>query len=63
MGCQEALGEAIPDSLPTSLQGLYSFLSRPNALTFLNVAGTDTALDTVRGWSLGGMIGRAAGGA
>ncbi|XP_044616753.1 capping protein, Arp2/3 and myosin-I linker protein 2 isoform X1 [Equus asinus] len=27
--------------------GLYSFLSRPNVLTFLNVAGTDTALDTL----------------
>ncbi|MBV94465.1 Capping protein, Arp2/3 and myosin-I linker protein 2, partial [Eschrichtius robustus] len=26
--------------------GLYSFLSRPNVLTFLNLAGTDTALDT-----------------
>ncbi|KAJ8777956.1 hypothetical protein J1605_014061 [Eschrichtius robustus] len=36
--------------------GLYSFLSRPNVLTFLNLAGTDTALDTVRGWSVGGMI-------
>uniref|UniRef100_A0A8C9K3M0 Capping protein, Arp2/3 and myosin-I linker protein 2 n=1 Tax=Panthera tigris altaica TaxID=74533 RepID=A0A8C9K3M0_PANTA len=29
--------------------GLYSFLSRPNVLMFLNLAGTDTALDTVRG--------------
>ncbi|XP_029782415.1 capping protein, Arp2/3 and myosin-I linker protein 2 isoform X1 [Suricata suricatta] len=27
--------------------GLCSFLSRPNALTFLNLAGTDTALDTL----------------
>ncbi|KAM9046929.1 capping protein, Arp2/3 and myosin-I linker protein 2 isoform 7-T7 [Megaptera novaeangliae] len=27
--------------------GLYSFLSRPNVLTFLNLAGTDTALDTL----------------
>nr|XP_020138123.1 capping protein, Arp2/3 and myosin-I linker protein 2 isoform X4 [Microcebus murinus] len=27
--------------------GLYSFLSRPNVLTFLNVAGTDAALDTL----------------
>ncbi|KAM7059063.1 capping protein, Arp2/3 and myosin-I linker protein 2 isoform 3-T3 [Molossus nigricans] len=27
--------------------GLYSFLSRPNILTFLNLAGTDTALDTL----------------
>ncbi|KAB0346290.1 hypothetical protein FD754_011147 [Muntiacus muntjak] len=35
--------------------GLYSFLSRPNVLTFLNVAGTDTALDTVRGWSWGAL--------
>ncbi|XP_053459953.1 capping protein, Arp2/3 and myosin-I linker protein 2 isoform X2 [Nycticebus coucang] len=38
--------------------GLYSFLSRPNVLTFLNLAGTDAALDTVRGWSVGGMMGR-----
>ncbi|OWK15932.1 hypothetical protein Celaphus_00004248 [Cervus elaphus hippelaphus] len=29
--------------------GLYSFLSRPNVLTFLNLAGTDTALDTLFG--------------
>ncbi|GAB5582381.1 capping protein [Prionailurus iriomotensis] len=29
--------------------GLYSFLSRPNVLMFLNLAGTDAALDTVRG--------------
>ncbi|XP_011852134.1 PREDICTED: leucine-rich repeat-containing protein 16C [Mandrillus leucophaeus] len=27
--------------------GLYSFLSRPNVLSFLNLAGTDTALDTL----------------
>ncbi|XP_036881216.1 capping protein, Arp2/3 and myosin-I linker protein 2 isoform X4 [Manis javanica] len=27
--------------------GLYSFLSRPNVLTFLNLAGTDIALDTL----------------
>ncbi|XP_019675475.3 capping protein, Arp2/3 and myosin-I linker protein 2 isoform X6 [Felis catus] len=27
--------------------GLYSFLSRPNVLMFLNLAGTDTALDTL----------------
>ncbi|XP_051702893.1 capping protein, Arp2/3 and myosin-I linker protein 2 isoform X2 [Oryctolagus cuniculus] len=27
--------------------GLYTFLSRPNVLAFLNVAGTDTALDTL----------------
>ncbi|XP_021559356.1 capping protein, Arp2/3 and myosin-I linker protein 2 [Neomonachus schauinslandi] len=27
--------------------GLYSFLSRPNVLTFLNLAGTETALDTL----------------
>ncbi|KAG8521792.1 Capping protein, Arp2/3 and myosin-I linker protein 2, partial [Galemys pyrenaicus] len=27
--------------------GLYSFLSRPNVLTFLNLAGTDVALDTL----------------
>uniref|UniRef100_A0A8C8ZEY0 Capping protein regulator and myosin 1 linker 2 n=1 Tax=Prolemur simus TaxID=1328070 RepID=A0A8C8ZEY0_PROSS len=27
--------------------GLYSFLSRPNYLSFLNVAGTDAALDTL----------------
>ncbi|XP_020949747.1 capping protein, Arp2/3 and myosin-I linker protein 2 isoform X1 [Sus scrofa] len=27
--------------------GLYSFLSRPNVLTFLNLSGTDTALDTL----------------
>ncbi|EHB17027.1 Leucine-rich repeat-containing protein 16C [Heterocephalus glaber] len=27
--------------------GLYSFLSRPNALMFLNLAGTDAALDTL----------------
>ncbi|XP_023582539.1 capping protein, Arp2/3 and myosin-I linker protein 2 [Trichechus manatus latirostris] len=27
--------------------GLYGFLSRPNVLTFLNLAGTDTALDTL----------------
>uniref|UniRef100_A0A8C5L9B5 Capping protein regulator and myosin 1 linker 2 n=1 Tax=Jaculus jaculus TaxID=51337 RepID=A0A8C5L9B5_JACJA len=27
--------------------GLYSFLSRPNVLTVLNLAGTDTALDTL----------------
>ncbi|KAM5263126.1 capping protein, Arp2/3 and myosin-I linker protein 2 [Ctenodactylus gundi] len=27
--------------------GLYSFLSRPNVLTSLNLAGTDTALDTL----------------
>ncbi|XP_053459944.1 capping protein, Arp2/3 and myosin-I linker protein 2 isoform X1 [Nycticebus coucang] len=27
--------------------GLYSFLSRPNVLTFLNLAGTDAALDTL----------------
>ncbi|XP_037671578.1 LOW QUALITY PROTEIN: capping protein, Arp2/3 and myosin-I linker protein 2 [Choloepus didactylus] len=27
--------------------GLYSFLKRPNVLTFLNLAGTDTALDTL----------------
>ncbi|XP_066098619.1 capping protein, Arp2/3 and myosin-I linker protein 2 isoform X2 [Saccopteryx bilineata] len=27
--------------------GLHSFLSRPNVLTFLNLAGTDTALDTL----------------
>ncbi|XP_076988862.1 capping protein, Arp2/3 and myosin-I linker protein 2 [Tamandua tetradactyla] len=27
--------------------GLYSFLNRPNVLTFLNLAGTDTALDTL----------------
>ncbi|XP_053771242.1 capping protein, Arp2/3 and myosin-I linker protein 2 isoform X4 [Desmodus rotundus] len=27
--------------------GLYSFLSHPNVLTFLNLAGTDTALDTL----------------
>ncbi|ELV12229.1 Leucine-rich repeat-containing protein 16C [Tupaia chinensis] len=33
--------------------GLYSFLSRPNVLTFLNLAGTDTALDTVRGCQCG----------
>nr|XP_030858621.2 capping protein, Arp2/3 and myosin-I linker protein 2 isoform X2 [Gorilla gorilla gorilla] len=40
--------------------GLYSFLSRPNVLSFLNLAGTDTALDTVRGCSVGGwMTGRA----
>uniref|UniRef100_A0A452V117 Capping protein, Arp2/3 and myosin-I linker protein 2 n=1 Tax=Ursus maritimus TaxID=29073 RepID=A0A452V117_URSMA len=42
--------------------GLYSFLSRPNVLTFLNLAGTDTALDTVRGWSAGGSsVGQVAG--
>ncbi|XP_012666569.1 capping protein, Arp2/3 and myosin-I linker protein 2 [Otolemur garnettii] len=29
--------------------GLYSFLSRPNVLTFLNLAGTDVALDTLFG--------------
>nr|XP_025867458.1 capping protein, Arp2/3 and myosin-I linker protein 2 [Vulpes vulpes] len=29
--------------------GLYAFLSRPNVLTFLNLAATDAALDTVRG--------------
>uniref|UniRef100_A0A2K6T7K5 Capping protein, Arp2/3 and myosin-I linker protein 2 n=1 Tax=Saimiri boliviensis boliviensis TaxID=39432 RepID=A0A2K6T7K5_SAIBB len=33
--------------------GLYTFLSRPNVLSFLNLAGTDTALDTVRGCSVG----------
>ncbi|XP_021112501.1 LOW QUALITY PROTEIN: capping protein, Arp2/3 and myosin-I linker protein 2 [Heterocephalus glaber] len=38
--------------------GLYSFLSRPNALMFLNLAGTDAALDTVRGVHAG-MISRA----
>ncbi|XP_074257950.1 capping protein, Arp2/3 and myosin-I linker protein 2 isoform X1 [Saimiri boliviensis] len=27
--------------------GLYTFLSRPNVLSFLNLAGTDTALDTL----------------
>lgn len=54
----------IPDCLPSSSshQGLYSFLSRPNVLTFLNLAGTDTALDTVRGWSAGGSsVGQVAG--
>ena len=51
VGCWEALGGVIPDSFPSpySRQGLYSFLSRPNVLTFLNLAGTDTALDTVSG--------------
>nr|XP_005896661.1 PREDICTED: leucine-rich repeat-containing protein 16C [Bos mutus] len=34
--------------------GLYSFLSRPNVLTFLNLAGTDTALDTPGALSRGG---------
>ncbi|XP_006860307.1 PREDICTED: leucine-rich repeat-containing protein 16C [Chrysochloris asiatica] len=38
--------------------GLYSFLSRPNVLSFLNLAATDTALDTVRGH----LVGRRAGG-
>ncbi|KAK2085275.1 Capping protein, Arp2/3 and myosin-I linker protein 2 [Saguinus oedipus] len=33
--------------------GLYTFLSRPNVLSFLNLAGTDTALDIVRGCSVG----------
>eukprot|EP00069_Balaena_mysticetus_P006109 bmy_05257T0 len=37
--------------------GLYSFLSRPNVLTFLNLAGTDTALDTAQG-STGGQGGK-----
>ncbi|XP_060041290.1 capping protein, Arp2/3 and myosin-I linker protein 2 isoform X3 [Erinaceus europaeus] len=38
-----------PGALGTSEDngGLYSFISRPNALTFLNLAGTDTALDTL----------------
>lgn len=49
---RRSLTPALPP--PSSRQGLYSFLSRPNVLTFLNVAGTDTALDTVRGWSVGG---------
>uniref|UniRef100_A0A2K5E7M3 Capping protein, Arp2/3 and myosin-I linker protein 2 n=1 Tax=Aotus nancymaae TaxID=37293 RepID=A0A2K5E7M3_AOTNA len=36
--------------------GLYTFLSRPNVLSFLNLAGTDTALDIVRGCSVGGWM-------
>lgn len=54
--CREALGGVTLDSFPSpsSRQGLYSFLSRPNVLTYLNLAGTDTALDTVRGWSVAG---------
>ncbi|XP_076771894.1 capping protein, Arp2/3 and myosin-I linker protein 2 isoform X3 [Arvicanthis niloticus] len=38
--------------------GLYTFLSRPNVLAYLNLAGTDIALGTVRVWSWG-MFGRA----
>lgn len=58
-GCPEVLSRkqlTFPPS--TSYQGLYSFLSRPNFLMFLNLAGTDAALDTVRGvhW---GTIGQA----
>lgn len=31
-------------------QALYSFLAQPNALVHLDLAGTDCAIDSVRGW-------------
>lgn len=31
-------------------QALYSFLAQPNALVHLDLAGTDCAVDLVRGW-------------
>lgn len=31
-------------------QALYSFLAQPNALVHLDLAGTDCAIDLVRGW-------------
>lgn len=37
-------------------KGLYTFLSRPNVLAYLNLAGTDTALGMVRVWSHGGCL-------